>query len=111
MGRWRDWPRQRLDEPLTVSDLARQASTSPRNLPRQFRAATGQTPLQWLLGQRIRHAQSLLETTDDTINSIAAASGMGTATTLRRQFKRLTGVPPDTYRRSFHSGTHPMANR
>lgn len=97
------WVQERLDQPLTVSDLARQASTSPRHLGRQFRAVTGQTPLQWLLTQRIRRAQQLLEATNDGIDRVAVATGMGTATTLRRQFKRVVGVPPDTYRRTFHS--------
>ncbi|MFF7191730.1 helix-turn-helix domain-containing protein [Streptomyces sp. NPDC008222] len=80
---------------------------SSRNLGRHFRSVTGTTPLQWLLTQRIRHAQQLLETTDDTI---AAATGMGTATTLRRHFSRTVGVPPDTYRRTFRSRTRPRPN-
>jgi AraC family transcriptional activator FtrA len=97
------WARERLDQPLTVTDLARQASTSPRHLGRQFRAVTGQAPLQWLLTQRVRRAQELLESTDESVEAVATATGMGTATTLRRQFKRIVGVPPDTYRRSFKS--------
>lgn len=97
------WAQQRLDQPLTVTDLAVRASTSTRQLGRQFRAVTGQPPLQWLLTQRVRRAQELLETTDDGIQAIAEATGMGTATTLRRQFKRAVGVPPDTYRRTFRS--------
>ncbi len=32
---------------------------------------------------------------------IATATGMGTATTLRRHFRRTVRVPPDTYRRTF----------
>lgn len=65
----------------------------------------GQTPLQWLLTQRVRRAQELLEATGETVEAIAIAiaTGMGTATTLRRQFKRIVGVPPDSYRRSFRS--------
>lgn len=98
------WVIERLDQPLTVEDLARQARMSSRNLGRHFRAATGTTPLQWLLTQRIRRAQELLETTDDVVDTIAAATGMGTATTLRRHFNRTVGVPPDTYRRTFRSG-------
>ncbi len=98
-----DWARQRLDRPLTVTDMARRASTSPRHLGRRFRAVTGQTPLQWLLTQRVRRAQELLEATDETIEAVAVATGMGTATTLRRQFKRVVGVPPDTYRRTFRT--------
>ncbi|MDF2707957.1 MAG: AraC family transcriptional regulator [Nonomuraea muscovyensis] len=104
------WVIERLDRPLTVEGLARQARMSSRNLGRHFRSVTGTTPLQWLLNQRIRHAQELLETTDDSVDAIAAATGMGTATTLRRHFNRTVGVPPDTYRRTFRSRTRPGAN-
>jgi AraC family transcriptional activator FtrA len=95
------WITARLDRPLTVADLARQANLSARHLTRHFHAATGTTPLQWLLVQRIRRAQELLESTGDSVEAIAAAVGMGTATTLRRHFHRTVGVPPDTYRRTF----------
>ncbi|WP_406368895.1 helix-turn-helix domain-containing protein [Streptomyces sp. NBC_00647] len=101
------WVIERLDHPLTVEDLARQARMSSRNLGRHFRSVTGTTPLQWLLTQRIRHAQELLETTDAGVDTIAAATGMGTATTLRRHFNRTVGVPPDAYRRTFRSRTRP----
>ncbi|MEV6395518.1 helix-turn-helix domain-containing protein [Streptomyces sp. NPDC051907] len=101
------WAIQRLDQPLTVEDLARQARMSSRHLGRHFKSVTGTTPLQWLLTQRIRRAQELLEATDDTVDTIAAATGMGTATTLRRHFHRTVGVPPDAYRRTFRSRTRP----
>ncbi|KAB2350147.1 helix-turn-helix domain-containing protein [Actinomadura rudentiformis] len=97
------WAIERLDHPLTVEDLARQAAMSSRNLGRHFRSVTGTTPLQWLLTQRIRRAQELLEMTDDSVEAIAAATGMGTGTTLRRHFNRTVGVPPDTYRRTFRT--------
>ncbi|WP_052498996.1 helix-turn-helix domain-containing protein [Streptomyces vietnamensis] len=99
------WAVERLDRPLTVEDLARQARMSSRHLGRHFRAATGTTPLQWLLTQRIRRAQELLEATDDSVDAIAEATGMGTATTLRRHFNRTVGVPPDAYRRTFRTRT------
>ncbi|WP_407920958.1 helix-turn-helix domain-containing protein [Actinomadura logoneensis] len=97
------WISGRLDQPLTVEDLARHMNMSSRHLGRHFKAMTGTTPLQWLLTQRIRRAQELLETTDDGVDAIAAATGMGTAATLRRHFNRTVGVPPDTYRRTFRS--------
>lgn len=103
------WAIERLDRPLTVGDLARQARMSARNLGRHFRTVTGTTPLQWLLTQRIRHAQELLETTDHGVDAIAAATGMGTAATLRRHFHRAVGVPPDTYRRTFRAGARPAS--
>lgn len=95
------WALERLGQPLTVEDLARRAGMSSRHLGRHFGHLTGTTPPQWLHTQRIRHAQELLETTDATVDTIAAAAGMGTATTLRRHFHRSVGVPPDAYRRTF----------
>lgn len=97
------WAIERLSHSLTVEDLARRANMSSRNLGRHFRSVTGTTPLQWLLTQRIRHAQELLETTNNSVEAIAAATGMGTATTLRRHFSRTIGVPPESYRRTFRS--------
>lgn len=97
------WITERLDRPLTVEDLARQATMSSRTLARHFRSATGTTPLRWLLNQRIRRAQELLERTDDSVDLIAEATGMGTAATLRRHFTRAVGVPPDSYRRTFRA--------
>ncbi|PZS27102.1 MAG: AraC family transcriptional regulator [Pseudonocardiales bacterium] len=96
-----EWSLEHLDESLTVTDLARQANMSTRNLTRHFAAATGTTPLQWLLTQRIHRAQELLETTDHSVERIADRTGMGTAATLRRHFHRAIGVAPDTYRRTF----------
>jgi transcriptional regulator GlxA family with amidase domain len=95
------WVLERLDRALTVQDLARQTNMSSRNLARHFKSVTGTTPLQWLLTQRIRRAQELLENSDDSIDAIAQAAGMGTSTTLRRHFNRTVGVPPETYRRTF----------
>ncbi|MFD8150726.1 helix-turn-helix domain-containing protein [Streptomyces sp. NPDC059720] len=97
------WAARRLDQPITVEDMARRAGMSSRNLGRHFRAVMGTTPLRWLLTQRIRRAQELLETTDRTVDAVAAATGMGTATTLRRHFHRTVGVAPDAYRRTFRS--------
>jgi AraC family transcriptional regulator, transcriptional activator FtrA len=66
-------------------------------------AVTGVTPLRWLNDQRVRRAQELLETTDDSVEVSASRTGTGTAATLRRHFRRALGVPPDTYRRTFRA--------
>jgi transcriptional regulator GlxA family with amidase domain len=95
------WALERIEHPLTVRDLARQAGMSSRNLARHFHAVTGTPPLRWLLTQRVRRAQELLETSDLSVEQIASRTGMGTATTLRRHFGEQLGVPPETYRRTF----------
>jgi AraC family transcriptional activator FtrA len=97
------WALDHLDQPLTVRDLAREAGMSPRNLARHFHAVAGMGPLRWLLTQRVRRAQELLELSDLSVEQVAARSGMGTATTLRRHFSQQLGVPPESYRQTFRA--------
>ncbi|MDQ1706017.1 MAG: AraC family transcriptional regulator, transcriptional activator FtrA [Frankiaceae bacterium] len=101
LGPLLDWALARLEEPLTLPDLARQANVSVRTLVRRFAAATGTTPLQWLLTQRVRRAQHLLESSDEPVERVASLAGFGTAANLRQHFTRIVGVPPMQYRRTF----------
>lgn len=96
-----DWARARLDEPLTIDDLARHAAVSPRTFYRRLHAATGTTPLQWLLNERIARAQALLEATDLSVEKIAGLSGIGTANNLRHHFVKQVGISPSDYRQAF----------
>ena len=98
-----DWAVDNLDQPHTVEDLARRALMSPRTFARRFRDTTGTTPLQWLLRQRIIHAQQLLEATDLPIEIIAPRCGFGSATALRVHFRRGIGTTPQSYRRAFRT--------
>ncbi|MBT2397696.1 helix-turn-helix domain-containing protein [Streptomyces sp. ISL-100] len=95
------WATAHLHEPLTVDGMARRARMSPRTFYRRLQESTGTTPLQWLLGRRLAHAQSLLETTDLPIDRVSAESGLGTAANLRRHFTLQVGVSPSDYRRNF----------
>ncbi|MDT0322211.1 helix-turn-helix domain-containing protein [Streptomyces millisiae] len=96
-----DWARARLEQPLTVAELARAAGLGERTFARRFRETLGTTPLQWLLQERVRLAQELLETTDAPIEAVAHRTGFGTAPNLRHHFRRLAGVAPATYREVF----------
>lgn len=97
----RAWALDRLDQPLDVTTLARQACMSPRSFARRFLAETGTTPAQWILDQRTRIAQSLLETTDLPVERVAVQTGFGSATTLRTHFGRRLATTPTAYRRAF----------
>jgi transcriptional regulator GlxA family with amidase domain len=90
-----------LDQPLDVDDLARRSHLSRRTFYRQFLQHTASTPLQWLITQRVLHAQHLLETTTLTIDDIARLVGFSTAVALRPHFRRLVGISPQTYRTTF----------
>lgn len=101
LGPTLDWARARLDQPLTVADLAGHAGLSTRQLGRRMLAELQTSPLEWLHRQRVAHAQELLERTDLGVDRVASACGLGTATTLRRHFQRALGVTPTAYRASF----------
>jgi transcriptional regulator GlxA family with amidase domain len=95
------WARARLNQPLTVGDLAVRAGLSTRQLARRMLAELEAGPLDWLHQQRIARAQELLERTDAPVEQIATSCGMGTAATLRRHFHRALGVTPTAYRATF----------
>jgi len=95
------WAQEHLNEPLAVADLAARSAMSPRTFARQFLAATGTTPHQWLQRQRVHLAQRLLETSDFSIESVAAGTGFCTAGNLRKHFSRIMHTSPQAYRRTF----------
>lgn len=95
------WIENNAHRSLTLADIARHASASVRTLNRSFRRETGQTPMQWVNGVRIRHAQELLEATDDGVETIARRVGFASAANFREQFRRVSGVAPLSYRTTF----------
>ena len=96
-----DWMTAHLADPLSVPALAARAVMSPRTFARRFRAATGTTPHRWLLDQRLRRAEELLEGTDLPVDQVADRSGFGAGDTLRHHFTARRGVSPAAYRRTF----------
>jgi transcriptional regulator GlxA family with amidase domain len=95
------WIEHSLGEELTVSALARRAGLSPRTLSRQFREQVGATPAAWVAQARTRRAQRLFESTDLSVEQVAAETGFHSATVLRAHFRAIVGTTPIAYRRSF----------
>jgi AraC family transcriptional activator FtrA len=109
LARAMQWAVAHLDRPLSVQDLARAATVSPRTIVRRFRAEIGTTPHRWLTRQRVLAAQRLLEDARTSIEEVAGAVGFGTAQTLRLQFRRILRTSPTAYRR--HFSTRPSVRR
>lgn len=86
----------------TLPALAEHAGMSVRTLQRQFRQATGQTPLEWLVRERISVAKELLESHAALdMEQVAELAGFGSPESLRRHFRR-QGLPaPTVFRRRF----------
>jgi AraC family transcriptional activator FtrA len=98
----------RVDEPWDLARMARVANVSERTLRRRIHALTGAGPMRYLLDQRLRRAQELLETTDIPVDTVARRSGFGTGERLRAHFRTTLGSTPTAYRSSFR-GHRPAA--
>jgi AraC family transcriptional regulator, transcriptional activator FtrA len=90
-----------LAAPTSVAGLAAGCHLSPRQYLRRFTEATGTSPYQWLLHQRVARSQELLETSKLSVDEIAHTCGFNDATTLRAHFRRHLGVAPTQYRARF----------
>lgn len=85
----------------SIDELARRAAMSPRHFTRIFTEEVGEAPGQYVERVRTEAARRQLEETDDTVVAIASRCGFGTAETMRRNFIRRVGIPPDQYRKAF----------
>ncbi|MEW2630804.1 helix-turn-helix domain-containing protein [Streptomyces sp. NPDC048389] len=93
--------RDKLNEPLTIADIAAHAMTSRHSLARHFRAQTGTTPLRWLLAHRLQRAREILENTQLPVSRVAEATGFRSVETFRHHFTRHVGTTPSAYRAAF----------
>jgi AraC family transcriptional regulator len=94
----RDFVLAHLEQDLSLTILAQQVGFSPYHFARLFRRATGESPHQFVLGQRIERAQSLLRETELPLAQVALASGFAHQSHLTQAFKRSLGVTPAVYR-------------
>ena len=97
------WALEHLDDDLSIERLANAAHMSRRSFVRSFRASTGSAPGAWVRSRRLDEARRLLETTDLSIDRVAAACGFGSAVTLRQNFATSFGSTPTSYRRRFNT--------
>ena len=86
---------------VPVEDLAARVGMSARNFARRFKAATGDTPLEYVHRLRINAAKHLLESDVTSIQEVSSAVGYDDVMFFRHLFKRYTGVPPSEYRIRF----------
>ena len=94
---------EHLNSPLDVEAMAARAHMSRRAFDRKFRAAVGDSPMRWLMHQRVLHAQRLLEGTDLSVDAIARNVGLGAGVSLRPHFRRQVGTSPQAYRQAFRA--------
>jgi AraC family transcriptional regulator len=89
-----DYIQAHLDQNLSLAEIAAAINISPTYFANLFKRATGNSPHQYVIQQRVERAKELLKTTDLAIASIAFQVGFSSQSHLTQHFKRLTGSTP-----------------
>jgi AraC family transcriptional activator FtrA len=87
----------------SVARMAKQTRMSTRTFLRRFSEATGQTPGDWIVAERVNEAKRLLCQGQASMEMIAMAVGLGSAHALRHHFRTKVGISPSDYRARFMS--------
>ncbi|HEY4046241.1 MAG TPA: helix-turn-helix domain-containing protein, partial [Acidobacteriaceae bacterium] len=88
-----------LSANLNLATLAAESGYSRGHFLRTFRAATGQTPHDYLMELRLSKAQALISNRSMPLIDIAAACGFCSHAHLTTTFRLKFGLSPSKYRR------------
>lgn len=100
-----------LETPLTVEDMAAEAGMSVNSLIVHFARATGRTPAQYVLRQRLRRACWFLMNRPLSIAEIAFATGFSSHAHLCATFRSKVGMSPGEWRRRNRSAILPAGGK
>jgi len=90
---------ENLDGSPTLEQMAAVAHLSPYHFARQFRAATGLAPYQYVIARRVERAQQLMEEEDELgLAEVAFLAGFSDQSHFSSHFKRIIGVTPRQFR-------------
>src|SRR5262245_46464653 len=92
---------EHLDACPTLGQMAAVARLSPYHFARQFKAATGLPPHQYVIMRRVERARELLQAGEDLpLAEVALRAGFSDQSQFSHHFKRLVGVTPGQFRKS-----------
>jgi AraC family transcriptional regulator len=90
---------EHLDAGQSLDEMAAVARLSASHFARQFRAATGLPPHQYVIARRVERAKELLQAgTDLSLAEVAAHAGFSDQSQFTHHFKRIVGVTPGQFR-------------
>ncbi len=92
--------REHFTEPITLSQVAREARLSKFHFCRLFQRRVGMSFREYLCGLRLERAQVLLADRDLTVTEVAYAIGFNDLSHFDKVFNRIVGMSPTEYRRS-----------
>jgi AraC family transcriptional regulator len=91
----------KIEEELTLCEMAQAVDLSAAHFSRMFRKSTGETPHQFLLRRRLERAKTMLRSADGRVIDVAVACGFKSQQHFAQAFRRVCGVCPTAYRQEF----------
>src|SRR5215469_13588803 len=91
----------KLEDDLSLDEMAESVNLSTAHFARMFRKSTGETPHQFVLRQRIDRAKAMLHSPDARVLDVAVACGFKTQQHFAQVFRDACKVSPTEYRQDF----------
>jgi AraC family transcriptional regulator len=101
LRRIRELVHAKLEDELSLDELAQSVGLSTAHFARMFRKSTGETPHQFVLRQRVERAKAMLRAPAARVLDVAVACGFKTQQHFAQVFCNVCGVSPTKYRRNF----------
>lgn len=92
---------KRVNEFISIDELAKITNMSKRNFLRRFKQATGDTPFVYMQRTKIEAAKTLMEDSHSQLIEIAMQTGYDDFSSFRKTFKKHTGLSPQEYRKRY----------
>jgi AraC family transcriptional regulator len=91
----------KMEDELTLREMAQSVELSTAHFSRMFRKSTGESPHQFVLRHRVERAKEMLRAAEARVLDVAVACGFKTQQHFARVFRRMCGVTPTEYRQEF----------
>src|SRR5246127_4294804 len=101
LRRIRELVHAKMEDDLSLDDMAQSVGLSTAHFARMFRKSTGETPHQFVLRQRVERAKAMLRAPDARVLDVAVACGFKTQQHFAQVFCDVCGVSPTRYRQDF----------
>jgi len=91
----------KLEDGLTVQEMAQAVELSTGHFCQMFRKSTGQSPHQFIRRHQVERAKEMLRTAEARVLDVAIACGFKTQQHFARVFRQVCGTSPSEYRYEF----------
>jgi len=98
LRRIRELVHAKMEDDLSLDEMAESVGLSTAHFARMFRKSTGETPHQFVLRQRLERAKAMLRAPDARVLDVAVACGFKTQQHFAQVFRDILGVSPTEFR-------------